>query len=404
MKNKLINVVWCDDAVEKYDNPDYHKLFDNHNCVLFRKAKTSNELRTILADERDNIDAVIVDFNVSDTELIPDSNSARGFRRVHEHVEDYAPIPFYLFSALDFDSIKRKYAEFEFPMEGDYFFSENRYVQSRRNRYFKANQLDDLLTMLEEEVAFVCTPTYRIRQEYSEAFAAINKFSLDGDVFLKILLSDENIDRYELINMANPMRMVIEGLVSRMDSAGVIPTWYVNQLNKVPDLLSGHTAESCYYSSQDEFFMPKPLFNAFNFFLSYTQDGSHNKNKDYLNLAFREYLKSQKDIYIVKALAIICLDIIKWAKQFYEKYQPSQLFPFTFKPFEGQIKELTILKGKQGGVVYDSNGCKYFIAQFKNQFMFKVGTNVKIKSISEAIYQKDGELVYVVSSGKNLDV
>ena len=404
MENKLINVVWCDDAIDNHDNPDNQELFANHNCTLFKKARTSDELKKILTDEKGNIDAVIVDFNVSATDLIPGRDSASGFRWVHEHVEEYDSIPFYLYSARDFDFIKRKYADYEFPMDGDYFFRKNLNIQSKRNRYFQANELDDLLEIMEEEVAFVCTPTYRIRQEYSEAFAAINKFNLEGDIFLKILLSDESIDRYDLINLANPMRMVIESLVSQLDSGGVIPTWYANQLNKVPDLLSGGTEERCFYLSQDNCFMSKSLFNAFNFFLAYTQDGSHDKNKDYLNLAFREYLKSEKDVFIVKALAIICLDIIKWAARFYEKYQPLHLFPFRFKPFKTQVRELATVKGKQGGYVYDSEGCKYFLPQFSHPFMFKVGTNVEVKSINQALPQQDGELIYYINYGKNLDV
>ena len=173
METKQINVVWFDDQVDKLEEKNI-ELFKYHHCVLYAKAKTSDELEQILKDKRKYIDAVIVDFNVSSSDLFPDKESASGFRWVHEHLKEYSPLPFYLYSARDWDFIKNKYCAFEFNMDGDYFFSPNENVVSKRNRYFQGNELEDLLKMIEEEASCIKTPEFKVRQEYHKAFVAID--------------------------------------------------------------------------------------------------------------------------------------------------------------------------------------------------------------------------------------
>lgn len=395
MDNKQINIVWCDDAIDSFDNESYHELLSQHNCVLFEKAKSSDELKKILAEKKDYIDAVIVDFNVGSSDLFPDKESASGFRWVHEHIDEYAPLPFYLYSGREIDFIMKKYAAFEFPMDGDYFFSENKNVSSKRNRYFQADELEALLIMIEEEVNAIGTPEFKIRQEYHEAFVAIDKFGLDADVFMKILLSNEDIDRYELRVLANPLRMVIESMVSKMIKAGIIPITYDENLNAVPKLLSGKEEDRRLYSP--EHYMPKPLSDAFVLFLSYTQDGSHDKN--YLTLDFINYLKTTKDVYLIKVLAIICLDIIKWSYTFYKRY--IEIKPCGFTPFKGIVKELKIVNGKEGAIVYDDAGNKYFVLQHTNElYKYKVGTNVMISDVKPTKKEFGDFFCF----GKNLDV
>lgn len=395
MDSKLINVVWCDDKIDILDNEDNQISFRYHNCVLFKKARNTDELKAILTDYRNQIDAVIVDFNMSDKDLIPGRETASGFRWVHEHFEDYAPIPFYLYSARDLEFIKNKYRDFEFPNtdknEFDYFLSNNRNISYERNRHFQADELEDLLFMIEEEVANICTPEYRIRQEYSKAFAAINKFGLDGNLFINILLSKEGIPADELIYRANPLRQQIESLISTLVKAQILPIEISKPLNEVPDRLRGGL-RNC--STEDR--MQPSLSKAFKFFLDYTQDGSHDK----LTTQFKNYLKSTRDVYIIKALAIICLDVIKWASAFYDKNEP--LHPFTkFEPFEAEVKEVKIVKGEEGAIVYDSMKKKHFVCQPKiEKYKYKVGTNVRVET-REPTSKEFGDYY---CHGKNLDV
>ncbi len=379
MKNNVINVVWCDDNIESLYNESRKELFANHNCYLYKKAKTVNELKDILKEDKEFIDAVIVDFNVGENELIPKEMSASGFQWIHKHLEEYSPLPFYLFSGRDRSFINKKYADYDWEMEGDYFFSPNENIESKRNRYYHLQDLDELLTNLEEEVSNICTPEFKIRQEYSKAFKVINKFNLEGAVFIDILLSNENIDRYKIIHKANPLRMVIENLISKLENENIIPEGY--SLNKMHELLRGDDKiNSIKYSS--EHYMHASLADAFKFFIDYTQDGSHDKEStkgnNKLTEKFVNYLRKSKDIYIIKALAIICLDIIQWLGDFHNHYVGYTLFE-NFKPFETEVLSLKTVAGIEGAIGKDSEGRVYFISQPPiEKYKYKVGSRVKV--------------------------
>ena len=401
MKNNVINVVWCDDNIESLYNESRKELFANHNCYLYKKAKRVNDLKDILKEDKEFIDAVIVDFNVGENEFIPKEMSASGFQWIHKHLEEYSPLPFYLFSGRDRSFINKKYADYDWEMEGDYFFSPNENIESKRNRYYHLQDLDELLTNLEEEVSNICTPEFKIRQEYSKAFKVINKFNLEGSVFIDILLSNENIDRYKIIHKANPLRMVIENLISKLENENIIPEGY--SLNKMHELLRGDDKiNSIKYSS--EHYMHASLADAFKFFIDYTQDGSHDKEStkgnNKLTEEFVNYLRKSKDIYIIKALAIICLDIIQWLGDFHNHYVGYTLFE-NFKPFETEVLSLKTVAGKEGAIVKDSEGRVYFVLQPTiEKYKYKVGSKVRV-------FKRDATNKYFgdyFAIGENLDV
>lgn len=398
---KQINVVWCDDNIELLANKTQKETFARHDCRIFRTAKTSNKLKEILATYENFIDAVIVDFNMSDSKEIPGKGDASGFRWIHDNLHNYPSIPFYLFSARDLSFIEEKYQQYDLPIDNDYFLSRNPYVAGDRTRHFQTGEDEEMLDMIVEEVEARCSPTYRIRQEYSEAFAAIDKFGLDGNVFFRILLSDEDIKDYDLVHFANPLRMVIERLFSCFMRNGVIPSEITDEnrniqntsLNAIPGLLSG---KNKYYTcSSPEDRMPKSLNRAFDFFLEFTQDGSH--DKDYLKVEFKDYLSKTRDVYFVKVLSIICLDIIKWASSFYDKYKDFKLFKF--EPFETKVDHLKIVRGKEGAIAYDDNKNEYFIPQNLSD-PYKEGTDVRIEKRSLAWSKEYGN--YYVNKATNL--
>ena len=185
---ETINVVWCDDAIDVLNTEENRELFALHNCRIFKTAKNSYQLKEILEEHKNFIDAVIVDFNMSDKDLIPSNTSASGFRWVHEHLSDYSPIPFFLYSARDIEFIDAKYQDFEYSKENDYFFSPNSRLSTKRNRYYQASDLNELLNNIEEEVSALKTPEFKVRNEFSEAFAILYRFNLDSSIFIKILL------------------------------------------------------------------------------------------------------------------------------------------------------------------------------------------------------------------------
>ena len=381
---KQINIVWCDDNIENVANKTKQEKFALHGCNIFRTAKTSNELKEILSANENYIDAVIVDFNMSDSKQIPGKEEASGFRWIHDNIHNYPSIPFYLFSGRDKDFIIEKYHQYDIPTDNDYFLSNNPYVSSGRNRHFQADETEEMLEMIVEEVEVHHSPAFRIRQEYSEAFAAIDKFGLDGNVFINILNFDAQRDKpSDILTSANSIRTIIEKYMSQFSSEGIIPN--DTKLNDIPNLFSGKDQfdknqglkKSDRFAHDDR--MPESLFIAFKqLLIDYTQDGSH--DKDNLTIHFRNYLEKTGDIYIVKALAIICLDFIRWASSFYDKYE--SIKPFAFLPFEAQIEEMSDNSHEiEGGIVHYNNQT-IFVKQCKTEaYHFKKGTRVVIEMI-----------------------
>lgn len=205
MESKQINIVWCDDNIDHlYDNLMDDK-FKNHHCYLLDRAKSSEELRRILEDKMVFIDAIIVDFNLGKDTTTPDKESAEGFRWIHDNLDnkEYKHKPFYLLSARDKEFIDKKYEQYDIPKEDDYF---------HRDRIFNPEHIDDLLDKIEEEVEAIRTPEFKIRQEFHEAFDSIEEFKFDSDygsseILMKIMLLNEDVDRYDLTSIANQLRI-----------------------------------------------------------------------------------------------------------------------------------------------------------------------------------------------------
>ena len=393
MDTKQINIVWCDDKIDTLYDESKRECFSRYNCALVGKAKNSNQLEEILRNKKGCIDAVIVDFNVGENTLAPDEDNAGGFRWIHDHLKDYVPIPFYLYTARDekfiIDTYRRLFyltkneEDDENIKKNDYFFGLNNKVSTRHNRIFYSTtpkQLDALLEMINEEVVKNGTREFYVRQEYHEAFAAIEGFKLSPNIFTEILLSNEHVDIEDLCTYANSLRKVMESMVSTMANEGVIPIWFKDNLNGVPKLLNGRDNDYKKYYSE-EVFMPKALFLAFELFLNYTQDGSH--KKDHLPIYFEEYLVSTADIYIVKALAIIFLDVIKWTySSFYRKCignPPFNIYKLKVIGFDENDRAIASYNG-------ESNN-KLFVPQPKNKDILQVGTNLEIRV--DDIYQID---------------
>lgn len=404
METKQINIVWCDDNIDTLYNEGMKEKFQNHNCHLLAMAKCSDELIGKMADNKGFVDAIIVDFNLGKDTTTPSKEKADGFRWIHDNVnnDEFKGIPFYLYSGRELEFIEKKYRDYDIPMEGDYFFSENKNVSSKRKRYFQPGEMDDLLNMIEEEVAARCTPAFKVRQDYHEGFDAIEKFKLKPSAIMNALLLSDDATRDKIVNNANPLRMVIESMVSKMVVDEIIPMSFVNNLNGVPYLLSGNDSKNKIYCSREDF-MPMSLSRAFSLFLEYTQDGSHDK-EDCLNIEFANYLRKSKDIYIVKSLAIICLDIIKWSFSFYNKYK--NIKPCKFEPFVGKVDELIEIpkedRKMQYAVVMDTKGRKYLVQQYPegDRRKYKKGSSIRVTSAKPTRFQ-DFDFY---SWGENLDV
>ena len=217
MRKNIINIVWCDDKIESLRHNE--KTFNDFGCRIIDTAVTSDKLKKILNEKKALIDAVIVDFNLGKSSDIPYENEATGFREIHSFLEDYSPIPFYLFSARHERNILDICDALQINKEDNYFFKQIQHIKKERNRYFYANSseaLPNLLETIREEVENISTPEFKIRTDFSKAFNAIQRFNLQEKSFLESLVAKEETSGEELVKLLNPMRKEIECLSAKL--------------------------------------------------------------------------------------------------------------------------------------------------------------------------------------------
>ncbi len=369
---KQINIVWCDDQ-EGLVRKRVEELLPHYNCKILAWFKQTDELEKFLKDNIVLCDAVVVDFNIDRKNPNPQRDTARGFQHVHNILDNNKDIiPFYLYSARNIAFIKAKYEDYDYDEGNDYFFQLIDNIG--HNRIFESfTDTELLLSTIVKEVTSNNTPEFKIRQEYAEAFEALQNFEIDVSdirILVNILLYDKpgrlNLRELDIPHSINSIRMVIDSIHGKFMSKGLIPKNC--SLNKFPEFLEGKFGGMYPYSQ----IMPKSLVYAFGFFLKYAQDASHDNN--HLELEFKTYLSKFSDIYIVKALVIIELDIVRWLWKFYKKEKPA----FTFEPFDASVSKIVNVRNIEGAIVCHE-GKKYFIKQLnKEKYKYKEGSKVRI--------------------------
>ena len=393
---KQINIVWCDDQ-EGLVRKRVEELLPHYNCKILAWFKQTDELEKFLNDNKVLCDAVVVDFNIDRNNPNPQDGTAHGFQHVHNILHNYRPIPFYLYTGRERWFIKNKYEAYDYDEENDYFFQLIDNISYKHDRIFMSlTDTELLLSTIKEEVMVINTPEFKIRQEYAEAFEALQNFEIDVSdirILVNILLYDNpgrsNLRELDISHSINSLRMVIDSIHGKFMSKGLVPKNC--SLNKFPEFLEGKFGGKYPYSQ----IMPKSLVYAFGFFLKYAQDASHDNN--HLELEFKTYLSKFSDIYIVKALVIIELDIVRWLWKFYKKEKP----PFTFEPFEDSVSEIVNVRSYEGAIVCHE-GKKYFIKQpDKEKYKYKEGSKVRI-SEWEGTDPEFGD--FYVNRATNLDV
>ena len=385
MKKRIINIVWCDDKIESL-REDKESTLNDYGFRIIDTALTSDELKRILKEKKASIDAVIVDFNLGKSSYIPADTEATGFREIHSFLEDFSPIPFYLFSARPENDILGICDALQIKKEDNYFFKQNQHIKTEQNRYFYANNSEALLNMLEtirEEVERICTPEFKIRTEYSRGFNAMQRFNLNERCFLNALIAQEDSFGEEIVEYLNPMRKELENLSKKLEADGVIPKSI--KFNELPKLFSGNLDSYKDLYEKDDL-MNVYIFESFKLFVQCVQEGSHNTSyikDDYIKADLHKYICTSSDVYLVKTIAIIGLNIIKWIEAFYDTYEES-------KPVQSYCFNATIIDSRQlsdSGVPTDyaiaagEKGTYAVVIDYKKKDSYKVGRRIKVRNI-----------------------
>lgn len=368
-QTKHINIAWLDDQIDNLVR-DNEEFFKTRNCFIKYKAKTAEQLQSFLDEHRDMVDVVIVDFEVDSTNPNAETSTS-GFQKVAYIRDKYSPIPFFLCSGFTLQDIEDRSRGLG-KQEKDYFLKPD---ENGRRRYFqKGTEMDKLVEMICAEAESISTPQFKVRQEYNKAFKAVERFGLDAETFVSLLTIDENTEYQKLSERPVELRKEIEKLFKKLEKEEVLPS------KKLNDVVKWFENRSPNPKIDSDDLMPEALVKSLRLLADLTNNSAH-------PLDFDEYLKDSRDVYLVKALAIICLDIVKWFNDgFYDFYKNER--PFHFDSFIAVVIGEVEKEGKQAFLV-EYDGKKYALQKNYN-IQLKIGDTVKIKACEkDTFFQKD---------------
>lgn len=305
MAANVYNVIWADDQIDSFrrDNNvlDIMKL---QNVNLLDFAHTSSELKEKLTEWEDMVDAVITDGNFDKKKTVDIVRSTSGISDVLSFISDFnrkKTIPFFLYTGKR-DLLKEKFTDGEL----DYF--------TKRDRVFEKGSLSKMLVRIKEEVDRINTPQFRIRNKYTREFEAAKL--IDG--------APENLERgllylYEedswkdVQDYFNPARKIVERIVDSCVEMNLLPPHI--SLNTAQKILQGTISD---YSLSVPL-MEKPLAESLRFFLSITQDGSHDAND--LQLGVDQYVRQTQNVNLYLSILHIAMDLLLWHERMHKRFE-----------------------------------------------------------------------------------
>lgn len=374
-QTKHINIAWLDDQIDILAR-DNEEFFKTNNCFIKFKAKTAEQLQSFLDEHRDMVDAVIVDFEVDSTNPNAETSTS-GFQKVAYIRDKYSPIPFFLCSGFTLQDIEERSKGLGM-QEKDYFLKPD---ENGKRRYCPKSEIPRLVEMICAEFESISTPQFNVRQEFHKAFKGVERFGLDEETFVSLLTIDEKTNYQKLSERPVELRKEIEKLFTRLGEEDVLPSKKLNEVVKWFENPSPNPK----IDSDD--LMPEALVMSLRLFAELTNNSAH-------PLHFDEYLKDSRDIYLVKALTIICLDIVKWFNDgYYDLYKDVR--PFRFDPFTAVVIGNVERDGKQALLVKHEG--EEYVLQKNNNAHANIGDKVKVKGrAKDTYYRKD----YYVSRDK----
>ena len=304
MSTNVYNIIWADDDIDALKDR-YEKRFTKNGLSIIGIAHNGEELEQQLSEKRNFVDAVIVDANFNETEVdIDDERDTSGLTFTRTHLlKVYPNTPFILFTQREDELINKKYqnihAKFlqEFP---------------RHKRWFHKNDDDELIEMfdsIKEEVNYRNTDQFRIRKKYRKEFEAAKLIPNAENLLLKGILSEvtNDLSNEAIVECFTPVRMICENIIDQCQAREYIP--YISSLNSICDFLRLKEVEGFKLTTP---IMHKTLVSSLEYFLSITQDGSHDKSC--LPLEVIDYVRRRNNNNLYKAMLYIVMDLLMWYK------------------------------------------------------------------------------------------
>lgn len=312
MNMNVYNIVWADDEIDDFLDENFEGSLSVKGFNIVGKAHDGLELESLL-DKIDLVDAVIVDANFNESSGI--TNSERDIsgltysRGLYIH-KLKRKIPFFLYTNRTEELLR------EITKDNPSFLEDF----PRHERWFAKYLLEEKNEMLEaikSEIEKRNSPSFIIRNRYKDELAAASVFDGVNEFILDFLLRDYTNTLYEMVEPFVQIRRAIEKMFAMCEKLKLIPP-ISDDINGT----AGYFLRNKYskkandgkwvpiYQMTGSDLMAKPLAQSLSYIVDITQDASHSKGK--LTLKVDEYFNKTSDILLLRSVAYILIDCIKW--------------------------------------------------------------------------------------------
>ena len=343
MTMNVYNIVWADDEIDDLLDKDTIEDLKSQGFKVVGVAHDGEELEVLL-NKPEMIDAVIVDanFNESDTEISSERDTsgldyARGLY-IHKLKKS---IPFFLFTNRS-DELLREIYKNNPKFLDDFPRHERWFNKSQQGEY------EEMLNEIKAQVEKIKSPSFVIRNKYRQEFEAAKLIPNAENLLFKGIQSEvttTDLSNEAITESFNPVRMICERIIDRCQEKGYIP--YISSLNSICDFLRQKEVEGFKLNTP---IMHKTLVSSMEYFLSITQDGSHDKSS--LPLEVIDYVRKRNNNNLYRSILYIVMDLLLWYKDLTDKIpEPEGLWCGTY---EATGKVCARMNGDR--LVYTVNG------------------------------------------------
>lgn len=309
MTMNVYNLVWADDEIDDILDSETITELESQGFKIVGLAHDGEELEALLR-KPEMIDAVIVDanFNESDVEISSerDTSGLDYARSIYLHTLKQC-VPFFLFTNRNDEMLR------------DIYKHNPKFLEDfpRHKRWFNksvSGEYDEMFKAIKEAVEETKSPYFILRNKFSDEFAAAKLVPNAENLLYKGLLEElsDFSSNDAIIESFNPVRMLCENIINKCQIKGYVP--YLSSLNSICDFLELKEVEGFKLATP---IMHKTLIHSLDYFLSITQDGSHDKSG--LPLEVIDYVRSRRNKSLYRSILYIAMDLLLWYKELLEK-------------------------------------------------------------------------------------
>lgn len=300
----VYNIIWADDEIDSFRMDRITlSIMKSQNVQLLDYAHNSTELREKLKEWEDIVDAVVTDGNFDKKRIVDINQSTSGLSDVLSFINEFNRkrfIPFFLYTGKG-DMLKDKFTDGEL----DYF--------EKRNRIFEKGYFVELLQRIKSDVDHINSPQFQLRNKYTREFEAAKLIEEATDNMEKgLLYLYEDSSWKDTQDYFNPARKIVERIIDSCISMNLLPPHI--SLNTASKILGGNTKDFSLATP----LMEKPLAESLRYFLSITQDGSHDMYD--LQLGVDQYVRRTANVNLYLSILHIAMDLLLWHKDMKNKY------------------------------------------------------------------------------------